>query len=176
MTAVALGLGLVGLVVLTRRLRGRRVRRHQDAIDLGLGFTVDLIGVVLGSGGTIRQAVATLATEGPEAVRPAFAAVLDRSMAGHLLVDALAEASVDLGPAFHPLLGALAAAEVDGAPVGAVLARLSDDLQGRDRWHEDASAGRLPVALIPPLVLCLLPAVVLGAVVPLVIVAVGHLS
>ncbi|MEL6984000.1 MAG: hypothetical protein AAFO29_16370, partial [Actinomycetota bacterium] len=112
MIAVMFGLGSVGLLVLVGRLRGRRARRRQEAVDRSLGFTVDLIGVVLGAGGTIRQAVATVATDGPVPVRPAFAAVLERSMAGHLLVDALAEASIDLGPAFHPLLGVLAAAEV----------------------------------------------------------------
>ena len=175
MTALAGLLVMAGIVVGLGRSRARRRRRQQAAIDRALGFTVDLIAVVLGSGGTIRQAVALVAAEGPAPVRPFFQAVLDRSMAGHLLVDALGEASIELGPAFHPLLGTLANAEVDGAPVGAVLTRLSDDVESRDRWRDDASAGRLPVALLPPLVVCLLPAVVVGAIVPLAIVALGHL-
>ncbi len=175
MTLVAAALVLIGVVVVARRARGRRGRRRQAAIDAGLGFTVDLVAVVLGSGGTIRQAIAVVATEGPEPVRGPFAAILERSIAGRLLVDALAEASIELGPVFHPLLGILAGAEVDGAPVGAVLARLGDDAEHRHRWQEDALAGRLPVALVPPLVVCLLPAVVVGAIVPLAIVAVGQL-
>lgn len=166
---------LIVATVLIGRARVRRERRRQAAIDAGLGFTVDLVAVVLGSGATIRQAVAVVATEGPLPVRPAFAAILERSMAGHLLADALAEASVELGPAFHPLLGILAGADVDGAPVGAVLARLGDDVEHRTRWQDDAAAGRLPVALVPPLVVCLLPAVVVGAILPLAIVAIGQL-
>lgn len=162
-------------VVLIARSRTRRRRREQEAIDRSLGFTIDLVAVVIGSGGTIRQAVALVATEGPEPVRPFFASVIDRAIAGHLLVDALAEASIELGSAFHPLLGALATAEVDGAPVGTVLSRLADDIEARDQWRDDASAGRLPVALVPPLVVCLLPAVVVGAIAPLAIVAFGHL-
>jgi len=175
MTLVSATLVLIGAVALVRRASGRRGRRRQAAVDAGLGFTVDLVAVVLGSGGTIRQAIALVATEGPDSIRPAFAAILERSVAGHLLVDALAEASIELGPVFHPLLGILAGAEVDGAPVAAVLARLGDDAEQRHRWQEDAMAGRLPVALVPPLVVCLLPAVVIGAIVPLAVVAMGQL-
>lgn len=163
------------LIVLVGRSRRRRRQRRQEAIDRCLGFTVDLVAVVMGSGGTIRQAVGVVADQGPEPVRPCFRSVLDRSAAGRLLVDALAEATIDLGPAFHPLLGALTNAEVDGAPIGTLLTRLADDIESRDRWRDDASAGRLPVALVPPLVVCLLPAVVVGAVVPLAIVAIGQL-
>lgn len=175
MMLVGVVVALAASLALMGRARVRRERRRQATIEAGLGFTVDLVAVVLGSGATIRQAIAVVATEGPGPVRPAFAAILERSMAGHLLVDALAEASVELGPAFHPLLGILAGADVDGAPVGTVLARLGDDVEHRNRWQDDAAAGRLPVALVPPLVVCLLPAVVIGAVVPLAIVAIGQL-
>lgn len=169
--AVAAMSSLLALVV---RSRGRRRRRHQEAVERGLGLTVDLVAVVIGAGGTIRQAVALVAKEGPEPIRPHFQSVLNRAAAGHLLVDALAEASIELGAGFHPLLGALINAEVDGAPIGTSLTRLADDIESRDRWRDDATAGRLPVALIPPLVVCLLPAVVVGAIVPLAIVAIGH--
>lgn len=154
----------------------RRRRSHRAAIDDALGFVVDLVAVVLGSGGTVRQAVAAVASHGPEAVRPTFAAAVDRSTSGHRLADAVAEVSVALGPTFHPLVGALLAAEVDGAPVASVLSRLADDVEHRDRWRADATAGRLPVALLPPLVLCLLPAVVVGSVVPLAVVALRQLG
>lgn len=155
--------------------RRRVPRSRQRAIDESLGFTVDLVTVVLGAGGTIRRAIAVVAECGPPPVRPAFAEVVRRSRQGHRLADALAEASVELGPEFHPLVGALLNAEVDGAPITSVLGRLADDLEQRDRWRADAAAGRLPSRLLPPLVLCLLPAVVIGAVVPLAIVALRDL-
>ncbi len=176
MTAVVLAVVAVVVVALVVRRRRVRGRARLAAVEGSLGFTVDLVAVVLGSGGTVRQAVGAVATNGPPPVRSRFAEVVECSTRGHRLADALAELSADLGPAFHPLVGALLAAEVDGAPVAAVLARLADDVESRDRWRAEASAGRLPVALLPPLVLCLLPAVVIGAVVPLAVVAFRHLG
>ena len=157
--------------------RRRRVadQRRREALEGAVGFTVDIVAVVMGSGGTIRRAVRTVADDGPEPVRPIFGAVLERAAGGVLLADALAGASTELGPAFHPVIGALVSAEVDGSPLGTVLARLSDDAEFRARWRSEAAAGRLSVSLLPPLVLCLLPAVVLGAVVPLAIVALRQL-
>ena len=174
-----IGLSAVAVLAvggLVWRARRRRARHRRVAIDRSLGFTVDLIAVVVGSGGTIRQAITAVAANGPRPVRPCFQRVLDRADRGHLVADALADAAIELGPAFHPLLGALLTAEVDGAPLGAVLARLTDDLENQDRWRAEAAAGRLPVALLPPLVLCLLPSVLVGAVVPLVVVALRQLG
>ncbi len=165
----------VVLIVVTAlvgvRARRRRAGRRRSAVDGSLGFTVDLVTVVVGSGGTVRQAVAAVAVDGPVPVRASFQEIVDHADRGHLLADSLAEAAIELGPVFHPLLGALLGAEVDGAPLGSVLSRLTDDIESHDRWRAEASAGRLPVALLPPLVLCLLPSVLVGAVVPLAIVA-----
>lgn len=168
--------GLVLVVAARSLLRRRSRRRRHEHIEASLGLTLDLVAVVVGSGGTVRQAVEAVAASGPEAIRPAFQAVVDRTGLGHRLPDALAEASADLGPSFHPLLGTLLNAEIDGAPVGPILSRLVDDLEHRDRWRADESAGRLPILLLPPLVVCLLPAVVVGAVIPLVIVALRGLG
>lgn len=169
-----LGSAVVGLLV--RRRRRRAVARRQEALEGALPFTVDLIAVVLGSGGTIRQAVEAVAIDGPEPTRATFAAVLEGTLRGRSLADGLAEASAQLGPTFHSLFGALMAAEADGAPMGIVLVRLADDVEQRDRWQAEAAAGRLSVSLLPPLVVCLLPAVLVGAVVPLAIVALRHLG
>ena len=172
---VPLAVTALGVAALTVRHGRRRRARQRAAVEASLGFTVDLVSVVLGAGGTVRHAVATVAEAGPAPVRPTFAAVASASAHGHPLADALAEAAFDLGPAYHPLLGALLNTELDGAPVGPVLTRLTDDLEQRDRWRSEAAAGRLPVLLLPPLVVCLLPAVVIGAVVPLAVVALRDL-
>lgn len=175
MPVMAVALAAVVLSVLVAARRRQAPRRRQRAIDESLGLTVDLVAVVLGAGGTVRRAIAIVARGGPPAVRPIFADVVHRSRQGHRLADALTEASTELGPEFHPLVGALLNAELDGAPAGALLSRLTEDLEQRDRWRADAAAGRLPVRLLPPLVLCLLPAVVVGAVVPLAVVAIRDL-
>ncbi len=177
MTAVivgALSLGLVAVSLLARRRR-QAAKAQLAARESALAFTIDLMTVVLGSGGTIRDAVATVAREGPVPVRAGFQQVLDRSISGSLLVDALASASEPLGPAYHPLIGALAASERDGAPLSSLLQRLADEADQARRWQSEAQLRRLPVRLLVPLVLCQLPAVVLGAVVPLAIVALRQL-
>jgi len=176
MSSAAVMLAVTGLAAAMLRRRHRAAgRARQEALEASVAFTADIVAVVLGSGGTIRQAVAAVAADGPEPVRPMFAAARDGASSGVLLSDALTATSADLGPAFHSLVGALVAAESDGAPLGAMLARLADDAESRDRWRAEAAAGRLSVALIPPLVLCLLPAVLIGTVVPLAVVALRQL-
>lgn len=165
------------LTALQWRRRNRlAASRRRDRMEAGLGRTVDLIAVVIGSGGTIYQAVSTVARHGPDLVRPVFDAVLQDAAAGELLGDALTGATEALGPPYHPLLGALVATERDGAPASALLHRLADDAQLARRWQLESLAGRLPVTLLVPLVTCLLPAVILGAVVPLAVVAIRQLN
>lgn len=176
MTAVMVVPAVAVLAAWLLRRRHHRAGRHRrEALEAALGLTIDIVAVVMGSGGTIRRAIRAVADDGPDPVRPIFAAVLDRSSGGVLLADALAAASSELGPAFHPLIGVLTAAETDGAPLRTVLDRLADDAEIRARWRSEAAAGRLSVALLPPLVLCLLPAVVVGAVIPLAVVALRQL-
>lgn len=171
--SLALGTAVFAMVIRSRRRRSSAPRRAAEA---GLDLTIDLLSVVMGSGGTVRQAIATVAATGPAAVRPAFAAVLERSAGGLLLADALVPLSSDLGAAFHPLAGALIATERDGAPVSMLLQRLADEAEQARRWQAEAMAKRLPVSLLVPLVVCLLPAVVIGAVVPLAVIALRQLG
>ncbi len=168
---------ILGVVVLLRRQVRLGARAAADReLAAGLGFTIDLISVVLGSGGTIRQAVATVADRGPTVVRPAFATALARAADGELLVDALARSVDELGPAFQPLVSALVSTERDGAPVSGLLERLADDAHQARRWQLEALRKRLPVTLALPLVCCFLPAVVVGAVVPLAVLAFRQLG
>jgi len=167
--AVALGFGI-------RHLRGRRAAEQRAAVDAGLGFTVDLVAVVVGSGGTVRQAAEAVAQHGPSGVCAAFALAIERARTTMLLADALDSVAVELGPVFHPLLGALVATERDGAPISLLLQRLADDAEQARRWQTDALATRLPVTMLVPLVTCLLPATVVGALVPLALVALRNLN
>lgn len=181
----ALGLGYGGWVWMrrqvdrpaggTRRQPRRRGDQEAAALDDLVG-TVELTAAVIGSGGTVGAALAGLAEHGPERVAPAFARVVERRRNGLLLADALAPASHDLGPAFHPFVGALLVSASGGAPVGLLLQRLGDDADAARRRSVEVRARRLSVTLLPPLVLCHLPALVLGALAPVVIVAIGRLG
>ena len=164
-------------VILGRRqIRRRAVAQRSATVTAGLATTIDLIVVVLGSGGTVYEAVTVVAEHGPQAVRPAFAAVLLRSDRGVLLADALAETYGLLTPAFHPLIGALLSADRDGGALADLLRSLSGDAEQARAWQLEAVAKRLSVSLIVPLVTCLLPAVVIGGLVPLIVVALRHIE
>lgn len=168
---------VVGVLVLLRRqVRLRALNASRQELAAGLGFTIDLISVVLGSGGTIHQAVVTVAQRGPAPVRPAFTAALNRAASGELLVDSLARSVDQLGPPFQPLVSALVSTERDGAPIAGLLERLADDAHQARRWQLEALRKRLPVTLALPLVCCFLPSVVVGAVVPLAVLAFRQLG
>ena len=86
---------------------------------------------------------------------------------GELLGDALAGCAGRVDPAARPLFAALAHADRYGVPLGPTLDRLGAD--ARDAFRRDAQerARRLPVALLVPLVFCILPAFLLLTIVPL---------
>ncbi|MDH4363159.1 MAG: type II secretion system F family protein [Acidimicrobiia bacterium] len=132
---------------------------------------LDLCAVVLGAGGTIGDALVALAASGPEPVRAAANRALARAAAGDGLDLALRWLQADLGPTLQPLTGALLLAQQQGGPVGLTLARLAAEASAGRRRLGEVRARRLPVALLVPLVACSLPAVIVGAVMPLAVVA-----
>ena len=90
---------------------------------------------------------------------------------GVLVLGALGD---DLGPASRPAIQALVAADRDGAPLGSVLQTLATEARTARRLALEASARALPVRLVFPLVACSLPAVLVGAVLPLLAVVAGR--
>lgn len=168
--ALTLGPGLA--VARHRRLGGRERRRRTDALPQSL----DLCTVVLGAGGSINDAVRALADHGPDPVGWAAARTLKRSAAGNRFDDSLRWFRAELGPAFQPLTGALLLGHEQGGAIGLLLARLAGDASASRRRLGEERARRLPVALLVPLVICSLPAVLIGAVIPLAIVALGQID
>lgn len=153
----------------------RRVRERQQAVDDAVAEVADLLLVVLGAGAGVRQSVGCLAERGPEVVRPAFVATVERTERGQPLVWALAGLADDLGPGYWPLVSALTAAVRDGSPTSGLLLRLGDEARAGRRRSQERMARALPVQMLFPLVCCSLPAVLVGAVVPLVLVGLGRL-
>lgn len=167
------------VVVIAGALRRRRPAldrvRLVDARQEALAPTIDLIAMTVGAGGTPADGVMLVAERGPPAVRAAFGGVVERQRRGDVLIDALPLLTEMLGADYHPLVTALAANEHGGAPVGALLQRLSEEAERARSRSVELALARLPVTLLVPLVCCQLPAVVVGAVVPLTIVAFRHL-
>lgn len=184
-SAVAIGLlvwpvatGLVGLGAMGRRRFRRRMlaNRAQVAATSALPISLELCIVTLAAGGTIGDCLRTLAVHGEEPTRSVAARTLQDTAAGALLDDALRSFQADLGPTFQPLTGALRLAWEQGGSVGALLDRLAIEANAGRRRSGDLRARRLPVLLLIPLIAFSLPAVILGAVVPLALVALRQVS
>ena len=172
LTAPLAGLGCVASVAVWRRLAARRTMRADGlALTEALPEALDLCTVVLGAGGSIRDCLLALAGTGPHRIRPSAAQALVRTDRGHRLGRALRWLQLDLGPTFQPLTGALLLAQEQGGAIGELLGRLSIEAGASRRRLGELRARQLPVALLIPLVTCSLPAVIVGAVVPLVVVA-----
>lgn len=170
---------LVGVLIVGRLLwpqwsARRRAALRQRALDDALGEVAELLLVVLGAGVGVAEGVVWLAERGPVVVRPVFASVLERLDRGERLVVALSGVVDDAGPTYRPLVSALTAAVRDGIPLSALLLRLGDEARVSRRRSQDRTVRALPVRMLFPLVCCSLPAVVMGAVVPLMLVGLGR--
>lgn len=155
-------------------LKRHQVRRESAALASSAASSADLAAVILGGGGTVPDVVEAVATMGPSRVQPYFGAVIDRVAAGELWTDSLMMELSDLGPGFHPLVGALVMADRGGAPIGSILQHLSDDARRVRQMDSERAAKELSVRLLIPLVVALLPAVLIGTVVPIVMVALSE--
>ena len=162
-------------VALRQRARGRQVAARSRSAS-ALPPALDLMAVVLGSGGSVRDAVEALAELAPDPVAGAATIALARADAGHGVDHGLRWLRAELGPELHPLTGALILAHEHGGSVSGLLTRLATDAaHGRRRLGEQR-ARRLPVQLLAPLVVCSLPAVIVGTVVPVAVVALRRVS
>lgn len=169
---VAGALAIVAARVLHRRAM---VRRRLEDIERSAADVADLLLVVLGSGAGVLDGVRWVADRGPRPTRPAFAHVLERIAGGEPLVTALRVLPDELGGPYRAMAVALTAAVRDGTPTSALLLRLGDEARASRHREVERTARSLPVHLLFPLVLCSLPSVVIGAVLPLVLVSIGRL-
>ena len=162
----ALALGAAAMVG-TAVVRRAAVRRHRRAVERAVPELVDLLRVAAAAGHPVRGCVDAVADRSPPSVRAALARARQRADLGLPLVEALRSAAPDLGEFGPAVVDALIAAQVTGAPLVPALDRLAVAARDRRRRAAEEEARRLPVALLFPLVCCVLPAFGLLAVVPL---------
>lgn len=155
--------------------RHDRFARRHDALRT-LPETADLIALGIGAGMSVREAVRHAAAWFDDPYRGVFVEALRRADAGETIAGALDAASAELDPVARPLISLLVAAEADGGALSAGLVRVSDEARHRRRSAAEVRARRLPVAMLMPLVLCVLPAFGLLAVAPLVLSSLGDLG
>ncbi len=164
---VAMGVHLAR-PVLEQRARERRCAN-------ALPEVIDLVMIALSSGETLMGALRLLVSEGPPAVHDGVDGGLEHLRAGGSLGGAFHLVADELGHEYRPLMLALAQADREGSSLGALLVRLADEASAARRRRSELAARQLPVQMLFPLVLCSLPAVVLGAVVPLALVSLRRL-
>ena len=134
----------------------------------------DLVRVALGSGFTVLRALALVCALSSTGVASAFAMVLVPADDSSPL-DALAALPEQLGDAARELCVSLVASARYGAPAAPALERVAFELRLARRLDAEARAKRTTILLLLPLVLCVLPAFVLLAIVPLVLGALAAL-
>ncbi len=159
-----------------RRLRSAR-SAPTPAPAHELADLADLLRVALGSGMTVIRALALVAAYSDTVTTAAFASVLGAAHDDDTRspVDALAALPERLGESSRELCVALVSSARYGAPILPALERVAFELRLTRRLDAEARAKRVSVLLLLPLVLCVLPAFVLLAIVPLVLGALSAL-
>lgn len=168
MTPVALA-GVVAAVLWFVRRR-RLAASAPVPVGPGLPDAIDLLRLGAEADLTVMQAMVALADHGLGPLGEAAGVVVARTHRGVRLADALESLRID--PVTSPLTDALIDAERYGTPLVRSLERLGIEARRHRQHVAQERARRLPVRLLVPLVVCALPAAVVLAVVPVVVVSV----
>ena len=148
---------------MTRRSSRRPTDRdlHGAVVEL-----VDLFRLAVGAGMPVSTAIVCVAPRSPVLVRSTMddaASILDRGLP---LVDALDLLARALGPAGVALVEAMARSAATGEPAVPLLDAVAASARDQRLRSAQEAARRLPVTMLLPLALCVLPAAVVLAVVP----------
>lgn len=162
-------------------VRRRRAQQLQADHVRGLPAAALLLQIVGSAGAPPRTAIALVgavdAGDNPLGVVAAdLAAVSRRLELGADLTEAiLAIDSDDTSTALVRVLDVLRRAEADGVELGPHLSAVVRELRRERATALDVAAQRLTISLLFPLVVCILPAFVLLAIVPLLLGALSNL-
>ena len=143
-------------------------RRRLQALEAGLPEVVDLVVLAVEAGCNVTLALAAAGRRARGPLAPHIRRICAEVAGGRRLADALDELAATAGEPVRPLAAVLAASERYGTPVLAALQRLAEEVRLQRQRRAEAAARRVPVALLFPLVLCILPAFALLTVAPLV--------
>lgn len=171
--AIATAACLAGGWVAQRRGRERRRRAERDVAVPDL---VDLFSLAASAGLPVATALPVVAERSPPAVRSAMKAASAHLTLGGSTAKALHRLRGSLGPRAEPLLDALDVAARTGTPLRPALAAVAVAAHHQRASAAEEAARRLPVTLLFPLACCILPAAVLLALAPVLVVSLGSLS
>lgn len=171
---VALVFAWLAARIVARRRRRRRLARLESEVD----DLVVAIGLGLAAGLHIRQAVQVVAECASADSDDGEAACSLRSSLARLdrpesLAEVLHAWSRSIEGAADEVVAVIVESERRGTPLAVALRRLGDDRRRARHLEALEAARRAPVAMLLPLVACVLPAFVLLTVVPVVVSALG---
>ena len=158
---------LAGWAVPRQRAR-TATRRRRCVLEDSVPDTVDLLMLAVGAGCNVHLAVAATGRRGTGPLAAELRRVTAEVARGRRLADALDDLPARAGEPARRLAGVLAGCERYGTPVLPALERLADEVRLARQRRAETAARRVPVALLFPLVLCILPAFALLTVAPLV--------
>ena len=165
--ALAAGGSVLPDVLAARAADARRRRSVAAVPDL-----VDLVALGVTAGLSPRAALDRAASTAPSPLREELRRVRDHVDLGGAWPAALAELADRLhGPDLRRLAATLERSSRLGAPVLRSLVGFARDVRARDLARREERARRAPVLMLFPLVFCILPAFVVAAIVPAVLVA-----
>lgn len=170
------GLALVAVIARPIFVRRARSRTERAAITAQLPELADLYAVALRSGHNVATATAEVVCWSSGAVVDGLAHCLDQNAQGRPLSDALEDLPDRVGESVRPLVRVLIASDRDGVSIIDPLAVLATDLRLRRRRAAEITARRIPIAMLFPLVVCILPAFMLLTVVPTLVDALSSLD
>ena len=162
--------------VAARHRRGAAARRHRAAVRRALPDLVDLFHVAASAGHPVPAALAAVTPRAPDVLAGPVRAAGARFERGLPLSTCLADLGTELGPAAWSLTVALSQSASSGVPLVPLLDGVAAAARDERRRSAQEAARRLPVTMLFPLVLCVLPAAIALAVVPVLVVSVASLS
>lgn len=171
---VTAGLAGLGAVILASVRRSRR-RAEASARARCLPELVDLFSIAASSGHPVARALEVVAPRAPAPVRGALHAAVLRRHRGLAIDRCLTSLGDELGTDAGGLIDVLRRSASSGAPLVPLLHEVSVGARELRRRSAEAAARQLPITLLLPLAGCILPAAVLLAVVPVVVVSLASL-
>jgi tight adherence protein C len=161
------------LAAATRRVATRRRQRLRLLEELPA--TIEVLRMAVASGLTLTEAIEVVAQEIHDAAGELFGQVAHRHGRGESLADALVSVGARVGEPAEAVLALLATTHRSGAAVGDALGRMATRQRAALRRAAEARARRLPVALLLPLICCVLPSFALLTIVPVLVTGVTRL-
>jgi pilus assembly protein TadC len=180
-TAVTRHLLVTGVIVIVveavaHRRRRRAGARAADEVAQAVPELVDLFRLAAAAGLAVPSALSAVAERAPPPVRHQLSQAVGSVRRGLPLDESLRRLATGLGPSGGSLVATLRHSAATGVALAPALAELATRARSERRAEARAAIGRLTVTMVLPLVCCILPAAVMVAVVPVVIVSLAALG